>query len=218
MKKHKMLISLASLVVAVASTATVAAYTLAGDGSSPPAGESGGTQEPAFQDDKLPTFDPRLDTIYDGKGGVSVTNPDVKVDDPPAGKVLPDKGYEGTTSEPQLTCGWDSGFSLGLPPGWQVTAEVVGEDIFSVDGRVLEVNGERVLVMDYGDAAALEAEASGISPTGSSVATHGKASMILWAAPPHFFRTETAIVLYVGENPQVIEALTSVLGPQFAGR
>ena len=65
--------------------------------------------------------------------------------------------------------------------------------------------------MDYGDAAALEAEAAGISPSGSSVATHGRASMILWAAPPHFFRTETAIVLYVGESPTVIEALTSVL-------
>ena len=87
-----------------------------------------------------------------------------------------------------------------------------------MDGRVVEVNGERVLVMDYGDAAALEDEAAGVSPTGSSVATHGKASMILWVAPPHFFRTGTAIVLYVGESPTVIEALTSVLGPQFAGR
>ena len=100
----------------------------------------------------------------------------------------------------------------------EVTAEVVSEGIFSVDGRVLEVNGKRVLVMDYGDAAALEAEAAGISPEGSSVATHGKASIILWAGPPHFFRTETAIVLYVGETPKVIEALTEVMGPQFAGR
>ena len=36
MKKYKMLISLAGLVAAVATTATVAAYTLAGDGSGPP--------------------------------------------------------------------------------------------------------------------------------------------------------------------------------------
>ena len=91
MKKQKMLISLAGLVVAVATTATVAAYALAGDGSSAPGVESTGTQEPAFQDDKLPTFDPAPNTIYDGKGTVSVTNPDVKVDDPPAGKVLPDE-------------------------------------------------------------------------------------------------------------------------------
>ena len=63
MKKYKMLISLAGLVAAVATTATVAAYTLAGDGSSPPANESATTQEPAFQDDKLPTFDPAPGTV-----------------------------------------------------------------------------------------------------------------------------------------------------------
>ena len=200
-------------------------------------------------------------------------NPDVKGDDPLAGKVLPDEGgivpigLAPTDTQvapplhgdppppvgrplPEPLDGTDvPGTSPVSPPPTddvddpddqvlrvdpatgllidpllatgaevKVTGEVVSEGIFSVDGSVLEVNGERVLVMDYGDAAALEAEAAGISPSGSSVATHGRASMILWAAPPHFFRTETAIVLYVGESPTVIEALTSVLGPQFAGR
>ena len=86
MKKHKMLITLAGLVVALATTATVAAYTLAGDGSSPPANESVGTQEPAFQDDKLPIFDPLFYTIYsteDDKGSVSVTNPNLHGDPEP---------------------------------------------------------------------------------------------------------------------------------------
>ena len=153
MKKYKMLISLAGLAIAVATTATVAAYTLAGDGSSPPAGEPAGTHEPAFQDDSR------------GTGGL----------------------------DPLLATGADV----------EVTGEVVSEGIFSVDGTIILVNGERVQVMDFGDAAALEAQAAGISPTGSSIATHGQASMVLWVAPPHFFRTETAIVLYVGENSQV---------------
>ena len=106
MKKQKMLITLAGLVVAVATTATVAAYTLAGDGSSPPANENVGTQEPGFQDDKS-TLDPALNTIFDGKGGVSVANPKTgggaigipdpgsqgtASDNPPAGKVIPDEG------------------------------------------------------------------------------------------------------------------------------
>ena len=167
MKKQKMLITLAGLVVAFATTATVAAYTLAGDGSSPPAGESATTQERAVE-------------VGRGTGGLDAL--------------------------------------LATGAEVELTGEVVSEGIFSVDGSVLEVNGERVLVMDYGNAAALEAEAAGISPTGSSVATHGQASMILWDAAPHFFRTETAIVLYVGESPTVIEALTSELGRQFAGR
>ena len=382
MKKQKMLITLAGLLVAVATTATVAAYTLAGDGSSPPVGESAGTQEPAFQDDKLPTFDPAPNTIYDGKGTVSVTNPDVKVDDPPAGKVLPDEGrvvpigkidgnppLHGDPKDPPVPSGsspsteaidgpkiegdapdieplqghsiavrkpsheyaqvlelakldlaerlgladtdpirlvtigkvdWGN-TSLGNPkpgmmyaevivPGFKmlleadgafymyhtsheeevfvdarnvpvldvesgevvavtpppeedhedaddqavrvgrgtgqlidpllatgadvkVTGEVVKQPFFSVPGTIILVNGERVQVLDYGDTDDPEAAAH-ISPDGSSIGT----TMVSWVAPPHFFRTETAIVLYVGENPEVMEALTSVLGPQFAGR
>ncbi len=172
MKKYKMLITLAVLVVAVATTATVAAYTLAGDGSSPPAWESAGTQESAFQRES--------------------------------------ESAQGTSQQ------MDTLLATGVE--LEVTGEVVSKGIFSVDGTIILVNGEQVQVMEYRDAAALEAEAAGISPSGSSVATHGQASMILWDAAPHFFRTETVIVLYVGDSPKVIEALTSVFGPQFAGR
>ena len=96
----------------------------------------------------------------------------------------------------------------------KVTGEVVKQPFFSVAGTIILVNGERVQVLDYSDADDPEAAAH-ISPDGSSIGT----TMVSWVAPPpHFFRTETAIVLYVGENPKVIEVLTSVLGPQFAGR
>ena len=334
MKKQKMLITLAGLVAVVATTATVAAYTLTGDGSSAPAGESAGTHEPAFQDDKipadfgsgfwssqdplpgdpaygtwlkdnpptdgmtdtpplhgdpetgfqddkLPTFNPGPGQVSDDGSSVSVDNPDtgggaIGIPDPSGqgtdiakppplhgdpepqepvdGNTVPDiapqieplePGDVGPTENPQ-----DPGVPLGSSPlaptddeedlddlddqvvragpgtvllidlllaaGAEVnlTGEVVSEDPFSVDGRVLEVNGERVLVMDYGDAADLEDEAAGISPDGSSVGTH----MVTWVGSPHFFMTETAIVLYVGESPTVIEALTKVMGPQFAGR
>ncbi len=111
MKKSMMLISLASLAVAVATTATVAAYTLASDGSSPPANETVGTQEPAFPGGMPSTFDTAPETIDDGKGGVSVTNPDAEgstgipdpagsgavlnADDTPVGKVVPIGKFDG---------------------------------------------------------------------------------------------------------------------------
>ena len=353
MKKHKMLITLAGLVAVVATSATITAYSLAGDGSSASAGESAGTQEPAFQDDK-PTIhgDPTYETWLkdnpptDGMSDTPPLHGDPEPPEPVDGTAVPDIAPDIEPLEPSegilpqdidpavyaevvelammdlqhrlgledissidlvkiLKMEW-ADTSLGNPqpgvsydqvivPGFKMlleaddafypyhtsheeavfvdarnvlvsddesgevvavtpppeedhedaddqavrvdrgtgelidpllatgaevklTGEVVSEGIFSVDGRVLEVNGERVLVMYYGDAAALEAEAASIPPDGSSVATHGAVSMILWVAPPHFFRTETAIVLYVGESPTVIEALTSVLGPQFAGR
>ncbi|MDP9374898.1 MAG: hypothetical protein M3Q65_21105 [Chloroflexota bacterium] len=39
-----------------------------------------------------------------------------------------------------------------------------------------------------------------------------------WAGPPHFFRKEHALVLYVGDDPALLAILTDLLGPQFAGR
>ena len=279
MKKHKMIITLAGLAAVVATTATVAAYTLASDGASGPTGESVGTQEPAFDAGGASIFDPEPGQMSDDGTSVSVDNPDtgggaigvpdpsgqvpwpkdapptddvtntppLQGDPPPPvarpqqepvdGNAVPDIAPDIEPLEPgelvavtppnddvedlddQLVR-VDPGTGLLIDPllatgaDVKLTGEVVSEDPFSVDGRVLEVNGERVLVMHYDDADALDAEAAVISADGSSVGT----TMVMWMAAPHFFRTETAIVLYVGESPTVIEALTSVMVPQFAGR
>ena len=148
-----------------------------------------------------------------GPGTGELIDPIVDVADDQSGESVP-------VLTPEEVSRGTGGLDALLATGAQVEVigEVVSEGIFSVDGTIILVNGERVQVMDFGDAAALEAQAAGISPTGSSIATNGQASMVLWVAPPHFFRTHTAIVLYVGENSDVIDALTSVLGPQFAGR
>jgi hypothetical protein len=41
--------------------------------------------------------------------------------------------------------------------------------------------------------------------------------MVSWIEAPHFFRSDSLIVLYVGEEDAVVEALKVVLGPQIAG-
>ena len=97
------------------------------------------------------------------------------------------------------------------------TVNPVGEveqPFFSVKGLVVKVNDNDVQVFEYSDANAAENEAKSISPDGSSVGT----SMPFWVAPPHFYKVEKLIVLYVGENKDTIGILDSVLGPQFAGR
>ena len=75
MNKQKMLITLAGLVSVVAASATITAYTLAGDGAGDPANEFVGTQEPAFDVGGPATFDLGPGQT-DGKGGVFITNPD----------------------------------------------------------------------------------------------------------------------------------------------
>jgi len=275
MKKQKMLIKLAGLVAVIATSATITAYSLAGDGSSAPAGESAGTHEPAFQDDPGPgqviddgsVFVDNPDT---GGGAIGITDPSgdpiygtwpkdaPPTDDmtdtpplsgdpgPPVGRpqqepvddnAVPDIAPDIEPLEPGEVVAVtppkddvedlydqldrvDPGTGLLIDPllatgaEVKVTGEVVSEGIFSVDGSVFEVNGERVQVMNYGDAAALEAEATRISPDGSSVGT----TMVMWVGSPHFFSTESLIALYVGDSPTVIEALAKVMGPQFAGR
>ena len=90
----------------------------------------------------------------------------------------------------------------------------VSQPFFSVAGFAITVNGENVQVFEYPTEGAAAADAARVAPDGGSVGT----TMITWVAPPHFYRQGRLIALYVGTNPDVTGLLTSVLGPQFAGR
>ena len=89
----------------------------------------------------------------------------------------------------------------------------VEQPFFSVTSQVISVNGETVQVFEYSDAAQADEEAAQVAPDGSSIGT----TMASWVGPPHFYRAEQLIVLYVGDNQSVIELIESELGPQFAG-
>jgi hypothetical protein len=89
----------------------------------------------------------------------------------------------------------------------------VSQPFFSVEGRALTVNGENVQVFQYRTAEAAAKEAGRISPDGSGTGT----SMVSWVGTPHFFRGGKLIVLYVGDDPNVLGALRAHLGAQYAG-
>ena len=103
-----------------------------------------------------------------------------------------------------------------------VDTGVVGQmDCFSVDSKVITVNGSDVQVWEYEDAAAADTEAALISPDGFSIKhtfnNNGQICGYGWIASPHFYKASNLIVLYVGENQAVIDVLETVLGPKFAG-
>ncbi len=85
------------------------------------------------------------------------------------------------------------------------------------------MNGERVETFEFGSAEEADAAAEGVSATGSSISRvdsetgMGVASSILWYVPPHFYKAGKLIVLYVGCDSDVIDALQETMGPQFAG-
>lgn len=89
----------------------------------------------------------------------------------------------------------------------------VEQPFFSVIGRSLQVDGEDVQVFEYPDAAAADAQAAQVSPTGTGIGT----TRIHWIGPPHFYKKGRLLVLYIGDNDIVLSALETVLGPQFAG-
>ena len=89
----------------------------------------------------------------------------------------------------------------------------VSQSYFSVAGKVLYINGEELQVYEYPTPESAEAEAGSVSADGSTVGT----AMVDWISTPHFFRSGNLIVVYVGENQSVIQALQSLLGTQFAG-
>lgn len=101
----------------------------------------------------------------------------------------------------------------------------VAPDFLSAKRRVITVNEGNVQVWEYENVAMAETEAALISPDGSSVRRPGVItgveywiSCVGWIAPPHFYKAGKLIMLYVGESEAVIDALESVLGPQFAGQ
>ena len=95
-------------------------------------------------------------------------------------------------------------------------------DYFAPQGQVLTVNGEDIQAFEFGSAEEADAAAGGVSATGSSIVTTmadgtQKASMVTWVVPPHFYKAGKLIVLYVGCDGDVIDALQEAMGPQFAG-
>lgn len=99
--------------------------------------------------------------------------------------------------------------------GIKVQAEgKVEQPFFSVAGRVIKVDGEEVQVFQYSSAGAMEEQAAKISRDGMTVGT----SKIHWLGPPHFFKKEKLLVLYLGDEGKTLKALEAALGRQFAGQ
>ena len=91
--------------------------------------------------------------------------------------------------------------------------ESISQPFFTPQGQVIKLNDEDVQVFEYVSEEEVLKEAMQVSANGNSVGT----TMISWIDTPHFYQSGKIIVLYVGNTPQVIEILTEVLGPQYAG-
>jgi len=82
---------------------------------------------------------------------------------------------------------------------------------------------EIISVYEYDSNAAMEADAACISRDGFSISFpdsedgFGRAVNISWIALPHFFKKDTILVNYVGEDERILAFLRENLGAEFAG-
>ena len=93
------------------------------------------------------------------------------------------------------------------------TGKWVSQPFFTPQGQIIKLNGEDVQVFEYVSKEEAFQEVMQVSADGSSVDT----TMITWIYSPHFYQSGKIIVLYIGNTPELVEILTEVLGPQFAG-
>ena len=98
-----------------------------------------------------------------------------------------------------------------------LTAQPAGQlsqPFISIPARLIAIDAEQVHVFEYPDEQSARADAAQISADGGRVWN----SLILWIAPPHFYRQGRVLALYVGDRPDIKATLERLLGPQFAGR
>ena len=84
------------------------------------------------------------------------------------------------------------------------------QPFFGVSGEAMTVFGERVEVYVFDSLEDAENAASGIKPDGSIIDANGAVMMIKWVATPHFYVRDDSIMLYVGENDEVVEFLDEI--------
>jgi|SRR3989344_481900 len=77
----------------------------------------------------------------------------------------------------------------------------------------IRIEGDSVFVFEYENVDSTELDASKISGDASRMA----GSIMVWFKPPHLYKKNEMIVLYLGDNEKVINFLEEVLGEQFAG-
>ena len=104
---------------------------------------------------------------------------------------------------------------LGLDASWELGES--GSDVFGFKSAIIMVNGEQIQVWDFGPTGKALVAANGVSEDGYSIAIGGGASMYNWIAQPHFYLVGNAIVLYLGDDADLIETLDTVAGQKFAG-
>ncbi len=93
------------------------------------------------------------------------------------------------------------------------TGELV-QPFFSITGYTIKADEQDIQIFEYAHGGAMAEDAGLVSPDGFSVGT----TMLNWIDSPHFYKAGRIIVIYIGDDADIINTLEHIIGPQFAGR
>lgn len=128
------------------------------------------------------------------------------------GEPLTRPGAGGPVGSKSLT--YDTLIDQLKAAGAQVEpGETLDAGFFDVQGRILKVNGADVQVFEFIDEGTAAAAAGTIQANGYIIGL----AAVDWIGQPNFFSRGRVIVLYVGDDPAVIELLTRVVGDPITG-
>ena len=98
-------------------------------------------------------------------------------------------------------------------------AETGAAGLLTGEGKVLEIGDAQLSVYEYLSNEQMESDAGCVSPDGFSIHApdESSATYISWVSHPHFFKKDLLIVLYVGENGEMVGFLREHFGAPFAG-
>lgn len=102
--------------------------------------------------------------------------------------------------------------------GFTLEIKDVKKDILAGERKYITVNQqENIQAYIYDNNKEMEKDAGYINPNGYGYSKKYHAVCVDWVAPPHFYKMDNIIVLYCGENDDIIYGLKEIMGDQFAG-
>jgi len=167
--------------------------------------DNGNESQAANANDIVPTDQPPGDaeTIGDTTGGPGNTTSQ--------GEAVTEGGEAsgaGGMAAPAFLNDWQSGGATIVTGG-----EVPAALFEGASGQTYLVNDVELQVYQFADAATAETAAATISPDGGMI----NDAAVRWAGPPHFFRQDNLIVVYIGDDAATLDLLGGTFGAPFAG-
>lgn len=93
----------------------------------------------------------------------------------------------------------------------------VEEDFLPTTRKRMKFNYDVIDIYIFNGDKEMEEEAANIDKDGCGYTNGNKSSKVSWVSYPHFYKSGSLIVQYVGEDEKIIADLRDILGEQFAG-